>query len=1568
MSKRQFKSQASSARAASGAFGGAFQSPGLGTSAFGATPSVLSFVAEPPDLTAVSDPNFVVAFKNLLKKDSVTKSKALEDLQTYVLSVGLETGGLDDSILEAWVKIYPRTSIDSSRRVRQLAHTLQGQIAVSCGKRVARHIPKIVGAWLGGLYDNDRLVSRAAQDSFKQVFPTQEKVHNVWRSYARPILEYCKDALLRETIQTLSDERTVSPDEAETKYAALVGITLSVVINLLVELAPAENEKYAELYQEILSDEKIWDLASSNDASIISTCVLAKSLHIDQTGSAYEFSETLSSLTKECPEVWTDAYNAKRSASSRIQQLLKRGSQGGPPEYWINISNVFEQLPHDILPKNLLAAKDLLDAMRAGVTRRDVPMANVTAAWNAYTIVVSHLLSFLPGEEHLEKLLDEAAFPLFEHYIRPTTEHSAWIVGPQGLTVCVNMFRRLYSIRASGIRENLKNEWRRLGECVVEDIKLSLPEQSQHFAKSQDYLSTEGTRWFSLQAEILKEITDDSFVNLFTETSNHILGSAVEVLKSRNGKPYGAAATIEAALRILPTLLIEESDHSNAVSNFVFRELPTLIQSPSSQYLLGILCEYHNRQKLVPAWNATVKALLGAQDSPAKFEALRKLLSSLGTDHQIDEDLKTSLDGFILDNFHQAMAGNPEKWTVVNKALSSSARVLSPSTVDNVLSEMITALSIEDKAPAALQGLDLFAKENGSHVKTLVSTNHGSILLSNLLFLTESPDDGVAEMASLVNASFESILSNNRTGYSVNKSLLAVINNGIDEAGKNSISVESLVHKACETLVQAPEQARATVATQLLPDLAQWAAAVRPFLMVVPNPSFAITSPLGGAVSMADNTTGATNHASLAQLPHDNDGYSAAIRMAWYTTSIMKATNIIDMISAEQRAEIYQNLILMVQLADDNLSLAGANHLWVVNTPKVEANMLEFISGTHSLIGQWLEACRSGSQSSSERPFIDIAYGHLAENSLGTSTLAYYNARAMSLVNSQLLDSRGHAQGGVSMRWDGTARELRRSKDIFLTSSVLTGPRGHMPAQLDIIKLCNELFAELTGINMSQHPDEGLRHLVLLNILLQHHDGMVADVPQQRLVFLVKALTSWLDQAFTPQSVVTEALKLLTAVLPPLQEIYGSHWADILTYLVQMWSRIESVNDEQLPSLYASIRLFAILKSIVGDDANDDLKDAWQDSIEALSKGLIRLLKQAQNAPDDQHQPLKVVNELLSRQMIHIPLEALGDLTEVSPAFVKPLEAFPNRSQLYPLLYAESGAIQQAAFGLLQRCIPIAQEQISFDAALSKKDAQLPAELLSLILSAPTLDSLVDASFERTMPLPLRGYLLSWLLVFSHFINSSFKVKSDYVANIKEGGYITGLLDFMFDLLGHSSRKPVDASKFDISTYDFHNDEMPEKDMQWLLIHLYYLSLIHIPSLTKNWWLDCKSRQTKLAVETWTEKYISPLIVIFELANVSEWAPTQEDEDKLLVKVSNKAKEVNVAYEVDEQAMQIAIRLPGAYPLHLATVEGVHRVGVTERQWRSWLIITQGVIAFSVSLYLSSINHHHPPNHLISII
>lgn len=103
MTKKASKAQASSSRAVSTAFGGVQDGSGFGSGFGGVASSPLSYVYEPPDLSGLSNPNVGVAFKNLQKKDSTTKAKALEDLQLSITSAADGKDGLEEPFLEVWV-------------------------------------------------------------------------------------------------------------------------------------------------------------------------------------------------------------------------------------------------------------------------------------------------------------------------------------------------------------------------------------------------------------------------------------------------------------------------------------------------------------------------------------------------------------------------------------------------------------------------------------------------------------------------------------------------------------------------------------------------------------------------------------------------------------------------------------------------------------------------------------------------------------------------------------------------------------------------------------------------------------------------------------------------------------------------------------------------------------------------------------------------------------------------------------------------------------------------------------------------------------------------------------------------------------------------------------------------------------------------------------------------------------------------------------------------------------------------------------------------------------------------
>lgn len=129
-------------------------------------------------------------------------------------------------------------------------------------------MPYLVGAWMAGLQDPDRTVSRSAEEAFQTVFSTAEKQANVLKVYQQQIVEFARDALLNESEKTLSDERSTSAEDAEAKYQRLIASVIAVVNDMLTKVPEAELHKHHEVYNEILTNSKFWDFTSSKDASV----------------------------------------------------------------------------------------------------------------------------------------------------------------------------------------------------------------------------------------------------------------------------------------------------------------------------------------------------------------------------------------------------------------------------------------------------------------------------------------------------------------------------------------------------------------------------------------------------------------------------------------------------------------------------------------------------------------------------------------------------------------------------------------------------------------------------------------------------------------------------------------------------------------------------------------------------------------------------------------------------------------------------------------------------------------------------------------------------------------------------------------------------------------------------------------------------------------------------------------------------------------------------------------------------------------------------------------------------
>lgn len=182
-------------------------------------------------------------------------------------------------------------------------------------------------------------------------------------------------------------------------------------------------------------------------------------------------------------------------------------------------------------------------------------------------------------------------------------------------------------------------------------------------------------------------------------------------------------------------------------------------------------------------------------------------------------------------------------------------------------------------------------------------------------------------------------------------------------------------------------------------------------------------------------------------------------------------------------------------------------------------------------------------------------------------------------------------------------------------------------------------------------------------------------------------------------------------------------------------------------------------------------------------------------------------------------------------------------------------------------------------------------------------------------------------------------------------------------MLGHSAAHPLNLDKEGLSEshirgYDpkIAGAESDERDMHWLMVRVIFLCVRFVPELFKSWFINCRSKQTRVAVEPWMGKYFSPLIINDALDDVAKWAEDQgstgDEGGELMIKVSRTAREVMAGYEVDESIAAVTIKVPGSYPIEGIAVSGTSRAVVNERKWQSWVRTTQGVITFSVSLTL----------------
>lgn len=137
--------------------------------------------------------------------------------------------------------------------------------------------------------------------------------------------------------------------------------------------------------------------------------------------------------------------------------------------------------------------------------------------------------------------------------------------------------------------------------------------------------------------------------------------------------------------------------------------------------------------------------------------------------------------------------------------------------------------------------------------------------------------------------------------------------------------------------------------------------------------------------------------------------------------------------------------------------------------------------------------------------------------------------------------------------------------------------------------------------------------------------------------------------------------------------------------------------------------------------------------------------------------------------------------------------------------------------------------------------------------------------------------------------------------------------------------------------------------LRLLTAHVYYRALLLLPSLIRSWLAECRDRQLSTAVASYTSKHFSPAIIRTELARVKDPnAAAELSGENISIKVASAVNEVTAAFTVDEQQLELTVKLPSDWPLHTIEVNGSKHVGVTDDRWRAWELGVQQILTFRV--------------------
>ncbi|KAF7291984.1 Delta-9 fatty acid desaturase protein [Mycena indigotica] len=551
--------------------------------------------------------------------------------------------------------------------------------------------------------------------------------------------------------------------------------------------------------------------------------------------------------------------------------------------------------------------------------------------------------------------------------------------------------------------------------------------------------------------------------------------------------------------------------------------------------------------------------------------------------------------------------------------------------------------------------------------------------------------------------------------------------------------------------------------------------------------------------------------------------------------------------------------------------------------------------------------------------------------------------------------------------WLGLARKIEKlAPETCITIISAISASALEPSRLERYR--NELAADLLSIPASKANTQGLLTLRKLAASAPNADSDVTFLPQQRAINVFKACQQWIssDDDDVDEAVETAMTRVFFYLAPLLQNIPGTHWDLVFDVIGNNLEDASLADDDTLVILAHTLRLIVLIEDLT--QTNKTFRATWEERRTPILT-MVRDLAAGELGMSFRPRSQSCVPKILTDSANpSVPRSTCRELVlsivQYLPISLITPDTLP---QMTHLLVDPSPDVQKLTYQLLTIAAKKRTEHLVIEAAVDTEGettADLPSELLDILqtrLNFDHGDDLLTTDQSTTF-----GYLLGWMVLLDLFVDTSLKVRSSYIEQLRALDIIgTSFIPTLFSILGVDQGIPK-AFKLDMWAVDEFYVSAYDSGSPWslqvLAAHLYYRSLQIVPSLMHSWVLDCKDRTLSTNITTYTTHHFSSVLIRAELESVRA---AQLSDDQLTVKIASSVNEVSASYLVDEHRLEIRLKIPSDWPLKKIEVKEVQRIGVEETRWRAWILAVQqtlwaqnGRIIDGIGLFKKNVQLH----------